>query len=145
MSEPARIRLDKWLWAARLYKTRALAAEAVARGWVTVNDASAKPGREVRPGDSIGIKSSGLPWRLLAVTGLSAIRGPAAVAPTLYAETDESKAARTQALEQRRLAPEPASSLTHGRPTKVVRRDMDRAQERWRRWSASIDDEPTSR
>lgn len=145
MNEPARIRLDKWLWAARLYKTRALAAEAVERGWVSVNDAPAKPGREVRPGDRIGIKPAGLPWRQLAVTGLSSIRGPAVVAQALYAETEDSKAARRQALEQRRLAPEPASSLPHGRPTKADRRDMDRAQERWRRWSASIDDEPSDR
>lgn len=145
MSAPARIRLDKWLWAARLYKTRALAAATVERGWVTVNDAPAKPGREVRPGDRIGVKSAGLPWRRFVVTGLSALRGPAAVAQTLYAETDESRAARTQALEQRRLAPEPASNLKHGRPTKVDRREIERAQERWQRWSASIDDEPTDR
>ncbi|HET9821343.1 MAG TPA: RNA-binding S4 domain-containing protein [Burkholderiaceae bacterium] len=145
MSEPARIRLDKWLWAARLYKTRALAAEAVDRGWVSVNDAPAKPGRELRLGDRIGIKTAGLPWRRLDVTGLSALRGPAVVAQTLYAETDESKAARATALEQRRLAPEPASSLPHGRPTKADRRDIERAQERWRRWSASVDDEPGSR
>ncbi len=141
MSEGGRYRLDKWLWAARLHKTRALAAEAVERGAVTVNDAPAKPGREVRLGDRIGLKPPGLPWRTLVVQGLSVVRGPAPVAQALYAETDDSVAARARALEQRRLAPEPAASLVQGRPTKRDRRDLDQAQGRWQRWSASVDDE----
>ncbi len=135
------MRIDKWLWAARFYKTRALAAEATDRGWVTVNEAPAKPGREVRLGDRVSLKSAGLPWRTVVVTGLSAVRGPAVVAQTLYAETAESQAARERALEQRRLAPEPASTLRQGRPTKLDRREIERAQERWQRWSASLDDE----
>lgn len=130
-------RIDKWLWAARFYKTRSLAAEETAKGRVQVNGQDAKPSREVRPGDRVTLRQ-GPVQRSVLVKGLSAMRGPAPVAQQLYEETAESIAAREKAAEQRRLAPEPALSLAQGRPTKRERREMGKA---WGdRWSASIDD-----
>jgi ribosome-associated heat shock protein Hsp15 len=139
MTEASRVRLDKWLWAARLFKTRALAAEAVDRGGVTVNELAAKPAREVHLGDRIGLRQTVGPWRQVVVRGLSTVRGPAPVAQTLYEETAQSRQAREQAAEQRRLAPEPAASQVQGRPTKRDRRELDRAAKGWQRWSASLD------
>lgn len=136
------MRLDKWLWAARWFKTRALAAEAVAGGRVLVGGQTAKPGRELRPGDRVELRQPGWPPRALLVRALSAVRGPAPAARALYEETPESLAARERAAEARRLAPEPAATLIEGRPTKRDRRQIDQAGERWRRWSASIDEEP---
>lgn len=132
-----RVRLDKWLWAARLFKTRALAAEAVDRGRVEVNGTGAKPARELRPGDRLRVRQ-GADARELVVVALSRIRGPAPVAQALYEETAESIAARQRAAEARRLAAEPALGIEQGRPTKRDRRQL--AQ--WRRWSASVDDLP---
>ena len=132
-----RLRLDKWLWAARLFKTRALAAEAVSRGRVEVNGQLAKPAREVKPGDLLRLRQ-GPDERVLEVRAVSALRGPAPVAQTLYAETPESLAARQRAAESRRVAPEPANSIEQGRPTKRDRRDLAE----WQRWSASADDLP---
>lgn len=140
MSDTMRVRLDKWLWAARFCKTRALAAEAADRGWVTVNDLAAKPARELHVGDRIGLRQAAGPWRQVVVRGLSIVRGPAPVAQALYEETAESRAARERAAEERRLAPEPAASLDQGRPTKRDRRSLQEAQGRWQRWSASIDE-----
>lgn len=133
----ARIRLDKWLWAARLYKTRALAADEVSMGRVAVNGLSAKPAREVRAGDRLEIRQGPM-HRTLEVRGLSAQRGPAAVAQLLYAETADSLAAREAQATRRRMGVEPADTLTDGRPTKRDRRQL--AQ--WNRWSASSDDLP---
>lgn len=133
------VRLDKWLWAARFYKTRALAAEAVTLGRVTVNGAAAKPAREVRPDDLLAL-TQGEHRRVIRVRGLSALRGPAPVAQSLYEETPDSVAAREAAARQRRLAPEPAASIAGGRPTKRERRDLGRAQAQWQRWSVSLDD-----
>lgn len=130
-----RLRLDKWLWAARLYKTRSLAADEVAKGRVTVNGLAAKAARELRPGDRLELRQ-GAVQRVLLVRGLSAVRGPAPVAQTLYEETAESKAAREAAAAQRRLGVEPADSLQQGRPTKRNRRQLAE----WNRWSASADD-----
>jgi len=141
MNEVTRVRLDKWLWAARFFKTRALAAEAVDRGGVTVNELPAKPAREVHLGDRVGLRQSAGPWRQVVVRGLSSVRGPAPVAQALYEETAESRLAREQAAEQRRLAPEPAAALEQGRPTKRDRRSLEQAQARWQRWSASVDDD----
>jgi ribosome-associated heat shock protein Hsp15 len=136
-----RLRLDKWLWVARLFKTRALAAEAAERGRIEVNGLVAKPGRELKAGDRLRLAGSGgSPPRELDVRALSAVRGPAPVAQTLYAETEVSLAARAAWAEQRRLAPEPAAQRPDGRPTKRDRRDLTQAGERWQRWSASIDD-----
>ncbi len=123
MSE--KVRLDKWLWAARFYKTRSLAAEEVSLGRVQVNDQVAKPAREVKLGDRIAIKRQAITLTVV-VEGLSNIRGPAPVARQLYEETADSIAAREKHAEQRRLAPEPAHSFTSGRPTKRDRREMER-------------------
>lgn len=128
------LRLDKWLWAARFYKTRALAVEEIVRGRVTVNGQSAKASREVRLGDRIHLRQ-GVIERELLVRGLSHIRGPAPQAQALYEETPNSIAARERAAEARRLAPEPAASIVQGRPTKQDRR----ALADWDRWSAQID------
>lgn len=134
-----RLRLDKWLWATRLVKTRSLAADEVARGRVRVNGQPAKPARELRAGDTVELRQDAL-WRVLQVRALSAIRGPAPLAQTLYEETPESLAARRQAAEARRLGAEPALAIEQGRPTKRNRRDIDKTRADWQRWSASIDD-----
>jgi ribosome-associated heat shock protein Hsp15 len=130
-----RVRLDKWLWAARFYKTRALAAEEADRGRISINGAAAKPAREVHVGDHIVLRQ-GAVQRGVDVLGLSLVRGPAPVAQALYRETADSIAAREAAALQRRLAPEPALDLEQGRPTKRDRRQLAD----WQRWSASADD-----
>lgn len=132
-----RIRLDKWLWAARFFKTRALAAEEADRGRVNVNGLVSKPSREVRVGDRIVLRQ-GPVERTVDVLALSTARGPAVVAQTLYAETADSIARRESAAQARRLAAEPANAIEHGRPTK---RDRRRLAD-WQRWSASADDLP---
>ncbi|MBV8621651.1 MAG: RNA-binding S4 domain-containing protein [Curvibacter sp.] len=137
MSELATLRLDKWLWSARFYKTRSLAVEEINKGRIEVNGQAAKPSRELRPGDRVVLRQ-GPVSRTVLVLGLSAQRGPAPVAQQLYSETAESVAAREQAAEQRRLAPEPALSLSEGRPTKRDRRDLDRSRDWNDRWSAGI-------
>jgi ribosome-associated heat shock protein Hsp15 len=134
------MRLDKWLWAARFFKTRSLAAEAANRERVRINDLPAKPAKELRLGDNVALRQDGGLVRTVIVRGLSAIRGPATMAQTLYEETAESQAARAQAAEARRLAPEPAAAMTQGRPTKRDRRDIEQAGGGWQRWSASLDD-----
>ncbi|MEW6466207.1 S4 domain-containing protein [Tibeticola sp.] len=134
-----RLRIDKWLWAARFYKTRALAVDEIDKGRVLINGQAAKPAREVKPGDTVQLRQ-GAVQRTVVVRGISAQRGPASVAQQLYEETAESVAARERAAEQRRLAPEPALTLTHGRPTKRDRRELGKAQGWGERWSASIDD-----
>jgi ribosome-associated heat shock protein Hsp15 len=134
-----RQRIDKWLWAARFFKTRSLAAEEINRGRVEVNGQEAKPAREVKAGDTVSVRS-GVAQRVVMVKGLSGTRGPAQVAQQLYEETAESVRAREQTAEQRRYAPEPALSIEHGRPTKRGRRELDDAQRGWGdRWSASVD------
>lgn len=136
-AEPlARLRLDKWLWAARFYKTRALACDEIDRGRVRVNEQLVKPARELKVGDRVEMRQ-GVVMRTVVVLGLAAVRGPAPVAQALYAETPESIAAREAAAERRRLAPEPASAIEQGRPTKRDRRQLAD----WNRWSASLDDE----
>ncbi len=134
-----KLRIDKWLWAARFFKTRSLAAEEVQRDRVTVNGQVAKPSREVKPGDRIALRQQG-PVRELVVLGLSKQRGPAPVAQQLYAETPESLAAQQAWREDHRWSPEPALAMTQGRPTKRQRRDLDRQRHDWGdRWSASLD------
>ena len=137
------IRLDKWLWAARFFKTRSLATDEIGKGRVKVNGAEVKPAKEVRPGDEVAIRNP-MGTRAVRVLAVSGTRGPAPVAQLLYEETPESIAALQHAREQRRLAPEPASTIEQGRPTKRQRRDLDDAQrgkDGWGdRWSASIDD-----
>ncbi len=130
-----RVRLDKWLWAARFYKTRALASEEIGRGRVTVNGQAVKASRDMRLGDRVTVRQ-GPVERVVEVKGLSAVRGPAPVAQALYEETADSIAARQRATEARRLAPEPADTIEQGRPTKRDRRQLAD----WQRWSASLDD-----
>ena len=137
---PERQRIDKWLWAARFYKTRALAVQEIERGRVQVAGSDVKPARELKAGDVVTLRQ-GPVRREVVVRALSAQRGPAPVAQQLYAETPASIAARAQAAEARRLAAEPADSLREGRPTKRDRRSMDEMRHGWGdRWSASLDD-----
>lgn len=138
-SDAPRLRLDKWLWAARLYKTRSLAAEQVANGHVTVNQQTAKPARELHVGDLVTLRQ-GPVQRTLLVQALSGVRGPAPVAQGLYEETAHSLAERQRAAEARRLAPEPAQTRERGRPTKRERRELEQTHVPWQRWSASVDD-----
>jgi len=133
------MRIDKWLWAARFFKTRSLAVEQIDRGRVRVNGQEAKPSRDIRVGDTVALLQSGVP-RTVIVQGLSLQRGPAPVAQALYQETPDSLAQRERLAEHRRVAHEPAMSIEHGRPTKRDRRHLDQAQHQWdNRWSASID------
>ena len=133
------VRLDKWLWAARFYKTRSLATDEIGRGRVSVNGQVSKPARELRVGDSVELRQGPL-RRTVVVQALAQVRGPAPVAQALYAETAQSLAERERAAQQRRAGVEPAQSIEHGRPTKRDRRDLERSQVQWQRWSASIDD-----
>ena len=134
-----KLRIDKWLWAARFYKTRTLAADEITKGRVEVNGVEAKPAREVKVGDTVALRQ-GTVARTVVVLGVSGTRGPAPVAQQLYEETAESLKAREVAAEQRRYSPEPAHSIEHGRPTKRGRRELDDAQRGWGdRWSASAD------
>ncbi|ART55492.1 RNA-binding protein [Acidovorax carolinensis] len=139
MNAPDTMRLDKWLWCARFYKTRSLATEEIGKGRVTVNGQPAKAARDLRCGDTVALRQGAIA-RTVIVRGLSGARGPAPVAQQLYEETADSIAAREKAAEQRRLAPEPAAALQEGRPTKRDRRNIDRAQNWGDRWSASIDE-----
>ena len=135
-----KLRIDKWLWAARFYKTRSLAVEEIDKGRVHINGVEAKPAREVKAGDTVTLRQSPI-TRTLVVRGISNQRGGAPVAQQLYEETEESLALRAQAAEQRRLGGDPAHSLEHGRPTKRDRRDIEKANDKaWNnRWSASLD------
>ena len=125
------VRVDKWLWAARFFKTRSLATEAVLGGRVHVNGARVKPAKELHVGDVL-VVTIGTVRRTVEVAGLSEKRGPASVAATLYIETEESIAAREQAALERRLA-RPLGSDLGARPTKLDRRRLEalrRAQRR---------------
>jgi ribosome-associated heat shock protein Hsp15 len=119
------MRLDKWLWAARFYKTRSLGAQEIAKGRVDVNEQPAKASRDIKPGDTITLRRGEVTLSV-TVRALSNVRGPAPVAQQLYEETADSVAARERAAEARRLAPEPARDIIHGRPTKRDRRVIDR-------------------
>ena len=120
-----RIRIDKWLWAARFYKTRSLASAEIDKGRVEVNGASVKPAQAIRLADRVQVVI-GDTTRSVLVLALSEQRGPAASAALLYEETADSVARREAAAQQRRLAPEPGASRSQGRPTKRERRDTDR-------------------
>ena len=129
------MRLDKWLWAARFYKTRALAVAAIDKGRVQVNGQAAKRARELHAGDRVALRQGGRGEiaREVQVLGLSEQRGPATVAQRLYAETAASLAARDAARLARVQQVEPAHAIEHGRPTKRDRRELAA----WQRWSAS--------
>ena len=127
------------VWAARFYKTRSLATDEINKGRIEVNGQAAKPSREVKTGDLVGMRREGQ-VRTVLVQALSDLRGPAPQAQLLYAETPESLQAREAFAQQRRYAREPAQSIEHGRPTKRDRRDLQEAQHGWNdRWSASLD------
>jgi ribosome-associated heat shock protein Hsp15 len=130
------LRIDKWLWAARFYKTRSIASDEVGKNRVQVNGQDAKPSKEIKPGDTVRLRQ-GAVERTVVVQGLSAVRGPAPVAQLLYTETSESIEARQKTAEQNRLAREPAHSIEQGRPTKRDRRQIEKTWDN--RWSAGID------
>lgn len=123
------VRIDKWLWAARFFKTRSAATDAVVGGRVHLNDARVKPSKDVRAGDTVEVRIGQLQWTVV-VRGISEKRGPASVATTLYHETSESSAAREQRSAELRLA-RPLGADLGRRPTKQDRRrieDLRRAQ-----------------
>lgn len=119
---PGTVRLDKWLWAARFYKTRALAAEAIDGGKVDVNGDRAKRAKAVRAGDQIQLRQPPYAWHLV-VRGLSERRGPASVAVTLYEETRESREAR-ELLALRMKSMPPPLFTEKGKPSKKQRREI---------------------
>jgi ribosome-associated heat shock protein Hsp15 len=123
-----RVRLDRWLWAARFFKTRALAAAAVAGGKVQVNGTRAKPAKQLQVGDGVRVRVGPYEW-LVTVRGLSERRGPPKTAQTLYEEAAEGRAARERLAEQHKIAPAPAYQ-GKGRPTKKERREIERLEER---------------
>jgi len=116
------LRLDKWLWAARFFKTRSLAQDAIEAGRVKLAGERVKPAREMRVGDRVAVSVGELVWEV-DVLALSDKRGPASTARLLYAETETGRLARETAIERRRLQGEPAEAL-EGRPTKRDRRVM---------------------
>jgi ribosome-associated heat shock protein Hsp15 len=120
----AKLRIDKWLWAARFFKTRSLAADAVEKGHARIGGATVKPSKEVRVGDMVEIEIERIVWQV-EVLGVCDVRGPASVAQTLYVETEESKVKRQAEQERRKTYREPATAL-HGRPTKRDRRTIDK-------------------
>jgi ribosome-associated heat shock protein Hsp15 len=122
------VRIDKWLWAARFFKTRTLAARACELGRIEWNGSPAKPARDVREGDRIKIKNDSGIFDV-EVLAVSEMRGPASVAQTLYHETEESKAARQRAMEERKTAP--VFEFAHeGKPSKRDRRQLSRLRGR---------------
>lgn len=123
------MRIDKWLWAARFFKTRSLASAAVDAGHVELNGERAKPAKQIKAGDELRVRLHQI-THVVHVRGLSERRGPASDARLLYEETDASKRERARLAEQRRLAPTPAYE-EGGRPTKRDRRDMSRIKRRY--------------
>lgn len=117
---PAGMRIDKWLWAARFYKTRSLAAQALAGGHVKLAGHTVKAARELRPGDKLEISVGDTVWNVV-VLALNEQRRPAVEAQQLYEETVDSRQRRAAQQETRRLAPVPGSEL-RGRPSKKARR-----------------------
>ena len=124
------MRLDKWLWAARFFKTRTLAVEAIGGGRVSVNGERAKPAKELKVGDRVAVRRS--PFEhVVVVKALSDKRGPATIAAALYDETEESRARRTVLMAEMKTLPQPRFK---GRPTKKTRRDYEA-------WLRQSDDE----
>jgi ribosome-associated heat shock protein Hsp15 len=126
--ESNRVRLDKWLWAARFFKTRAIAATAIETGKVEVNGERAKRAKQLQAGDSLRVRLG--PYNhVVTVRALSEMRGPASVAATLYEETEESRKAR-EAMQAQMKAAQAGSSYERGRPTKKQRRDIEKLRNR---------------
>ena len=119
------MRLDKWLWAARFYRTRSLAQQAIEAGRVRLAGERVKPSREVKPGDMLTIRVQELEWQV-SVRALSERRGPASEARRLYDESEDSRQKREGLLAGRRLMQEPARGMQGGRPTKRDRRTLER-------------------
>jgi len=128
------LRLDKWLWAARFYKTRSVAVDEIGKGRVSVNGQPAKPARAVRVSDQIEVRREGV-VRTVLVRALSEVRGPAPIAQALYEETPDSIARREQQARERPFAADPSQAIEQGRPTKRDRRKLAD----WNRWSATAD------
>jgi ribosome-associated heat shock protein Hsp15 len=118
------MRLDKWLWAARFFKTRSLAQQAIAAGRVKLDDARVKSSHEIKPGNSLAIRVGDFEWQI-TVKELSDKRGPAEQARKLYQESEASRAERERRKDLRRWGAEPASALK-GRPTKRDRRTLEK-------------------
>ncbi len=116
------LRIDKWLWAARFYKTRSLATEAIHAGHIKLNGSTVKPARELHSGDTLDLAIGEVKWTI-EVLGINDQRRPASEAQQLYAETPESIARRAAVKEAQRLAPTPGSDM-RGRPTKKARRQI---------------------
>lgn len=130
--DSSRVRIDKWLWAARFFKTRSLATEAVDGGKVQLNGERAKPAKLVKAGDEIRLRLG--PYEhILIVRALGERRGPASVAQALYEETEASRTARAALATQLRLAPAAFVYEDKGRPTKKDRRDLSDFIDRKRR------------
>ena len=123
-----KVRIDKWLWAARFFKTRALASRACDLGRIQIADSAVKPARDVRVGDILRVKNDSGEFEI-EVLILSEMRGPAAVAQTLYSETAGSKEARAKLLEERKSMPH-FEATREGRPNKRDRRELDRLRGR---------------
>lgn len=123
-----RVRMDKWLWAARFFKTRALAARACELGRIECNGHPAKPSREVHAGDLLKVRNEAGDFQL-NVLNLSEVRGPAAVAQTLYLETEASRELRLKAAQERKSMPH-FELLREGKPSKRDRRNLDRLRGR---------------
>lgn len=119
------VRIDKWLWAARFFKTRSMATDAVDGGKVRLNGERIKPARSVKAGDTLDIDNGSTEWEVV-VRGLADKRGSATVAQTLYSETEQSIARRQQKVEQRKFFLDPGESIK-GRPTKRDRRLLDKS------------------
>ena len=126
--EIARVRLDKWLWAARFFKTRALAATAIETGKVEVNGERAKRAKPLQVGDAVRIRL-GPYYHIITVRGLSEVRGSAPIAAKLYEETEEGRRAR-EALQVQMKAAQSASGYQPGRPTKKDRREIEKLRRR---------------
>lgn len=129
-NDSEKVRLDKWLWAARFFKTRSLAARAITGGKVQVNGRRAKRAATLRAGDRVRIRKGATEFHLV-IRRLSERRGPAREAATLYEETAESKTARERLASQRKAAPT-FSFLDKGRPTKKQRRQLERFRKKLR-------------
>jgi ribosome-associated heat shock protein Hsp15 len=123
-----RLRIDKWLWAARFFKTRSLAGHACELGRIEANHQPAKPSREVKVGDLLQIKNERGEFQV-EVLALSEVRGPAAIAQTLYRETDASREQRLKLLEERKLMVH-FEAQREGKPSKRDRRELDRLKGR---------------
>jgi ribosome-associated heat shock protein Hsp15 len=123
------MRVDKWLWAARFFKTRALAARACELGRIQSNDHTVKPSREVKTGDSLVVKNDSGEYQV-EVLILSEMRGPAALAQTFYRETEASRALRLKVEEERKSMPH-FDTFPPGKPSKRDRRNLDRLRRRF--------------